>query len=650
MFHDDLRGPMADVRTFLAQIDNTVDTVTNQTGAMARGGRRAHREAGNHANGRGSPTEHLHYNGEILASAEDRLRGQARRGPRPPSRGMQPDQLRKLTRKWAIPIILVMILGAVASYLVSRRLTPIYQATGRVQVVAAPGNTGSGTLNINSTQATTTAASLITQPKLLQTVIQSLHLSSNANDLSKNVTATAETNTELVDVTVSDPSPALAANIAETLMKAYVTQVTDANQARIDHAGAFILTPIKQANLTLSAQQSQLASELKASQDTTATRAAISATNSLLNQLYLNYTTFQVAEQQGLDSAAVAEDAAVPASPASPKVLLNTVVGGLVALLLASGIAYLVEFLDQGLRRAEDVTERLGLPCLGVIPKFRHVPGRGQSHEPNHRHDEAVREAYRRLRVNLLFATPDENLKSVVITSVRAGEGKTCTAANLAVSLARSERKVLLIDADLRKPDQHRLFGTTLDGGLSELILKTPTVARVQMNGFRQTPFANLSLLTSGAIPPNPAELLASKRAISLLESIGPDQDLVVIDTAPAGLVTDALSIATGASATIIVVEAGKTKASQAAKTIDALREVGANVIGVVLNKTSRRVGAGYSYRYGYAGSAYGQQQGTAGSDGATADDLLPQEEAVSGGETPSGVRAAKDEFAAPIR
>jgi capsular exopolysaccharide synthesis family protein len=329
-------------------------------------------------------------------------------------------------------------------------------------------------------------------------------------------------------------------------------------------------------------------------------------------------------------------------------VLLNTVAGGLVALLLAAGIAYLIEFLDQGLRRADDVRDRLGLPCLGVIPKFRHIPGRGKSHEPNHRHDEAVREAYRRLRINLLFSTPDENLKSVVITSARAGEGKTCTAANLAVALAGSERRVLLIDADLRKPDQHRLFGTTLEGGLSELILKTPTAARVQMNGFRQTNFANLSLLTSGTIPPNPAELLASKRAMALLDSIGPQEDLIIMDTAPAGLVTDALSLASGASATILIVEAGRTKASQAATTIEALREVGANVIGVVLNKTSRRLGAGYSYRYGY--STYGQDKPSPG-DEATSDDLLsPEPGPNTAGDHPAQPAATRGALTAPFR
>ena len=431
-------------------------------------------------------------------------------------------------------------------------------------------------------------------------------------------------------------------------MGAYVAQVKQANSNQIKQDGGAINSEIAAVTTTLHHEEAELAAEVAAKQNTTAVQAEISANSSLLNQLTLSYIAFQATGYQGLNTVTVAELASTPVSPASPKVLLNTVAGGLVALLLAAGIAYLIEFLDQGLRRADDVRDRLGVPCLGVIPKFRHIPGRGQAHEPNHRHDEAVREAYRRLRINLLFSTPDENLKSVVITSVRAGEGKTCTAANLAVALAGAERHVLLIDADLRKPDQHRLFGTTLEGGLSELILKTPTAARVQMNGFRPTNFANLSLLTSGTVPPNPAELLASKRAMALLDSIGPNEDLIVIDTAPAGLVTDALSIAAGASATVLIVEAGRTKASQAATTIEALREVGANVIGVVLNKTSRRVGAGYSYRYGY--SKYGQDRPSRG-DEATSEDLLsPEPRPETAGDQPAKPAATRGALTAPLR
>src|ERR1039458_3454285 len=138
-----LRGPMADVRYLLAQIDNTVDPLARKSPPVADRSSRSHPEIRNHAYGVRSATEHLHYNGEILAPAAHTRRGQVRKGSRPPSKSMQPDQLRKLTRKWAIPIIVVMILGAAASYIVSRRLTPVYQATGRVLVVAAPGNSGS---------------------------------------------------------------------------------------------------------------------------------------------------------------------------------------------------------------------------------------------------------------------------------------------------------------------------------------------------------------------------------------------------------------------------------------------------------------------------------------------------------------------------
>jgi polysaccharide biosynthesis transport protein len=537
---------------------------------------------------------------------------------RPSTNAMQADQLRKLTRKWAIPIIVVTILGAAASYVVSKRLTPTYAAVGKVLVVVGPGQAGgSGGLNISATEATTTAASLITEPTLLQQVISQLHLNTTPSTLAKEVTAVAESNTELVDVTLNDPSPTRAAQIANVLMTAYVAQVRQANRQQITQAAADIQSQINAAHAQLIHDEQLAAGSGQAS---AAARSAIPTDTTILSQLQASLAAFEATQAQALNAVSVAEPAAIPTKPASPNVLLNTIAGALLALLLAAGAAYLIEFFDQGLKSPEDVRDRLGLPCLAAIPKFRRIPKGGKPIATNRRHDEAVKEAYRRLRINLLFSAPDTDLKGIVITSVRPGEGKTCTAANLAVALASSERHVLLIDADLRKPDQHRLFGTTLEGGLSELILKTPTAARVALNGFRPTQFANLSLLTSGTVPPNPSELLASKRASAVLDAIGPEQDLIVIDTAPAGLVSDPLSIAASASATILVVEAGKTKASQAAATIETLREVGANVIGVVLNKASHRLGYGYGYKSGYPSYSSGKPDAN---DVATSDDVM---------------------------
>lgn len=166
---------------------------------------------------------------------------------------MQADQLRKLTRKWAIPIIVVTILGAVASYLISHRLTPIYAATGKVLIVAGPSQSGgSGSISISATEATTTAASLLTEPSLLQQVISSLHLQTTPDVLAKNVSAVAESNTELVDVTVDDPSPTRAAEIANALMKAYVIQVSQENAQQIKQSGTEIQAQISNWQARLS--------------------------------------------------------------------------------------------------------------------------------------------------------------------------------------------------------------------------------------------------------------------------------------------------------------------------------------------------------------------------------------------------------------
>jgi polysaccharide biosynthesis transport protein len=521
---------------------------------------------------------------------------------------MQPEQFRKLVRRWTIPIVIVALFGAAAGYLVTKTITPIYQAKGSLLVRASSGQTaGSGGVSLTPTQATTTAAILLTEPQMLQQVIDGLHLVTSVDSLASEVTASAQSNTDLVDVTVRDSSALRAARIADALMNAYVTQVSNQNAQRINQAGAAFQAQVTSVQSILAQQEAQLAAAVKARQDTTAPRAAIDVSTTLLTQLNLSFSTFKFTEAQALDSVSVASGAQVPTKRASPSTPLNTVIGAVVGFLIALGLAALLQFLDRGLNTADDVRDRLGVPCLGVVPRYAPVASGHKPRGRKRRRAEEAMEAYRRLRANLLFSAPDTDLKNVVITSARAGEGKTRIAANLAIALANSEKRVLLLDADMRKPEQHKIFRRSLEGGLSELIVQTRTDAVPSLNGVHATDYENLSLLTSGTIPPNPAELLSSKRAHLLLTSIGKQQDLIVIDTAPAGIVTDALSVAASASATIVIVEAGKTNASQAASVIAALRAVGANVVGVVLNKASlRRRSRGY-YTYGHSSYAHTQ-------------------------------------------
>lgn len=507
------------------------------------------------------------------------------------------------------------VLGAVVAYLVSKSLTPIYEAKGDVLVIAGPNQaTGTAGLNLNATQATTTAATLLTEPPLLQTVINTLHLTMTTDQLAKEVTATPQSNTELVDVLVRDPSPALATQIDNAVMATYVSQVTAQNSGRIDQAGAALQSEISQIQTTINQEQTDLAAAQKANQDTTALRAAISSNSALLTQLTLSYSSFKATQAQNLETVSVAAEASTPTSPASPRPTLNAALGAVAGLVVGLGLAALFEYLDQGLHTADDVTERLGVPCLGVVPRYKASALAGATRRGSRkqlsseeRATNAASEAYRRMRTNILFSTPDADLNSIVLTSVRAGEGKTRTASNLAVALASSEKRVLLIDADMRRPDQHRVFGKGLDNGMSELIMATSADSLPTLNGVHSTNYTNLSLITSGTIPPNPSELLASKRARILIEGLSKRHDVVVIDTPPAGVVTDALSVAADATLTVLVVEAGRTNAAQAAEVIESLRSVGANVAGVVLNKARRRDWSGYYYQYGdYAQRAAG--------------------------------------------
>ena len=513
---------------------------------------------------------------------------------------MQPQQLRKLVRRWTLPVVALAVIGAIVAFAISHSMTRIYQATGSVLVVAGPQqNTGTNSVSLNADEVTATAAALLVEPPLLQKVIADLRLDESTQMLGNLVTATPEPNTELVDVSVLDASPARAAQIDNALMTDFVNEIASENAQRTQQAGTALEAQISQVQSTLTQENGQLAAAAKGT-DTTALQSAIASNTALLSQLNLDYSSFKATQAENLETVSVAASAMPPTKPASPQVAVDTVLGCAVGLLLALGLAALIEFLDQGLHNADEVRQRLGLPCLAVIPRF----DPGATSRRARRNVEAATEGYRRLRTNLLFAQVDEPLRSLVVTSARGGEGKTRTAANLAVSLATSGKSILLVDADMRRPGQHRLFHKPLGHGLSDMILDMTEISMPSLDGSCATQYRGLSLLTCGTIPPNPSELLASQRSLALLRGFERAHDLVVIDTPPVGAVTDSLSIAGGnAMRVVLVVEAGRTNATEAAAVIESLQGVGAKVIGVVLNKATQRTSSRYYY-YHYTTAA----------------------------------------------
>lgn len=509
---------------------------------------------------------------------------------------MQPQQLRKLARRWALAIAVITVVAGIVGFAVARHSTPIYQAQATVLVVAGPQSANNSAAPLSPDEATATAAALMTEPPMLQEVINQLHLGVNTEQLAKQVTATPETSTELVDVAVQDPSPAQAARIDNTLTSDYAAKVKNQNQQQINQDGAALLLGITNARSTLANEVAQFATVNGRGADTSGITAEIQATSNLLSQLTANYSAFQANQAQNLVTVSVQAPALIPVTPVSPKVLLDVLLALFAGLLVGLGVAAAFEYFDQGLHTEQDVRELLGVTCLAIVPRFE--PDKRSA--ANKRRQRGANEAYSRLRTNLLFAELDRPLRTIVITSSRAGEGKTRTATNLAIALAATEKSVVLLDADMHRPAQHRVFGRPMAPGMSDmLIAPTTRGAPPLLDKSFATSYRRLSLVTSGVQPPNPSELLASPRIEALVRGLEFQRDVVVIDTPPVQAVTDALSISAHATGVIIVVESGKTNVDQVRAVIESLHKVGAKVLGVVLNKaTQRSMHSYYYYEY----------------------------------------------------
>ncbi|TVY10390.1 CpsD/CapB family tyrosine-protein kinase [Paenibacillus cremeus] len=205
-----------------------------------------------------------------------------------------------------------------------------------------------------------------------------------------------------------------------------------------------------------------------------------------------------------------------------------------------------------------------------------------------------ISEAYRTLRTNIEFSAIDEEIKVIMVTSAGPGEGKSTTITNLAVAYAQADKRVVLIDADLRKPTMHHTFQMSNRWGLTNVLSGQATLQEV----VRETEIVHLDVITSGPIPPNPSEMLASKRMTAFLDELRGKYDVILIDTPPALAVTDAQLVATKCDGVVLVIDSGKVKRDMAIKAKANLDYVKAKILGVVLNNMDRKNAESYYYYY----------------------------------------------------
>jgi len=225
-----------------------------------------------------------------------------------------------------------------------------------------------------------------------------------------------------------------------------------------------------------------------------------------------------------------------------------------------------------------------------------------------------IEESYKSIRTNIMLSIIKNGCKTIVVSSSNANEGKTTTSINLAISLAQADQRVLLIDGDLRKPKVHHYFSIPNAPGLTNYLsdaVNSKASAKDLFETVHPTEIANLSIITSGSIPPNPAEILGSEPMADFLKEISEHFDYIIIDTPPVNVVSDALPVIRESDGVIIVVKSNSSTHPELQKTLDTLKFINANILGFVVNFTenkSKRYGRynyGYNKKYGYGYSAY---------------------------------------------
>jgi tyrosine-protein kinase len=507
----------------------------------------------------------------------------------------------------SLPLIVIgTLVGALAAFLVSSVLPRTYEADTTLLVGQAsnPGTTADYNQLLISQRLSQTYAQLVTLPEIASGVIKKLDLPTTPEELLKHVHADAALDSTLLTVTADAGTADDAAKIAN----AFVAQLLASPFAQ-QGAPSEIQTLVEQDLLAVRAQTQQIQDQIDALVAKTDRTAAEEQQLANLQTQMVGLrstlaTLLSLSTGSNANVLTVVDPATPPSSAASPKIPLNTALGAMLGLLAAVGIAYTMRRLDDTIKTPDDVESLTGLPLLGMIVRMPGDKGKPLQYRlatllyPR----SPAAEGFRHVRTNVDFASGEAALRSLLVASAVPGEGKTVTASNLAVAYAQAGRTTCLVDADLRRPTIHELFGLPNDHGLSTLMAGNETTYESVTHA---TDVNGLRVLTSGPLPPNPAELLASPRMRAILAGLLEHVDLVVIDSPPLQAVTDAAVLSSLVDGTILVVAAGRTRRDSLVRGRDALQRVGANVLGALLNGVSEGMDSGAAFAYfGYYGTA----------------------------------------------
>lgn len=524
--------------------------------------------------------------------------------------------------QWGWFIALAGILAASGALILSLLQTPIYAASTTILVNEARSGQyyDSTAIILTNEKLTRTYAEMMTKRPLLVKVAQKLNLPYVIDT----VKVTPVRDTQLMQVTVEDINPVYASDFANELVNAFAEQLQEmqisrfkASKENLQNQLSYLEQQIQENSSALEKILQENISEVKRTNPDAANGTLSNTTIENLarqinqaeidrletrlaqyRQIYASvlasYEQIRLAEAQNITSIIQVEPATPPEEPVRPQTLRNTALAALVGIFLAVGIVFALDFLDDTIKSPDWITTQTKLPVIGTIQTFDPKAGDPVALiSPR----SPVTESFRSLRTNVRYASVDHPLRVLLVTSPTPEDGKTTVAINLAVVIAQSGNRSVLIDADLRRPRIHKVLGLDNRQGLSGLFIQNPTT----LNGaLQQTRLEALKVLPSGGTPPTPSELLGSQKMKEILDSIASEAEMIVVDTPPVLSVTDAAVLSPLVDGMLLVVKMGTTKQSALLQAVEQLQQVNARILGVVVNGVNPKKSHYYYRNYGY--------------------------------------------------
>jgi polysaccharide biosynthesis transport protein len=515
-------------------------------------------------------------------------------------------------RKGTITLALLIVLGATLAATAAQ--TPVYSATAKIRYsYSLPSQT---VLEPQSARGDIERA--------LQTEVDAVESEAVKvgvrEELGKapDVTVSLVDNANILTVTAESTNREEAAAIANAYVNSYVTYRNESLTSDYEEALPGIVAQIENQQSALGPLTAELDAARAESDETKDPSILAEATQRLQPQIDAVNNQISVLQQQANalslqasvpqnGAADVLAAASVPRGPVRPQPTRNAALGGAVGLLFGIGLAFLFEYLDDSVKTSEDVESLTGgIPTLGLIPAIDWKDKAQTQLVSISKPSSPAAEAYRSLRTSVQFLSLERNLQVVQLTSPSASEGKTTTLTNLGVAMARSGLRVVVVDCDLRRPRLMDFFGLSNHIGFTSVLLgESPLSAAVQ-----QVPDeARLFVLASGPLPPNPSELLASRRADEVVDALRAEFDVVLIDSPPVLPVTDAAVLSRVVDGTLLVATVRTTRKKALLRAVEALRQVDAPIVGTVLNglPVDSAYASSYTYHH-YSASPYGQE------------------------------------------